>query len=254
VTRELPIAFFDSGVGGLSVLKSLVRALPNENIVYFADDLRSPYGFLPREEVYLQTSRAIKFFEALPVKLILIACHTASVHLNKGESSIPIVDMRDGVFQILDRATSFRRIGILGTSITVESGVYSRPHTFSTDCSPFVSWIEEGCTEIEAQVKGHLRFFNGDAALLACTHFPWLQDQVGKALGPAVSLLDPADKTVEEVKRVLQTKKLLSAEKTEEDRFFVTKNPEKFRVLAERLLGNQISSVNLIDLKENFQQ
>jgi glutamate racemase len=257
--QNKPIGVFDSGFGGLTVLKELQKALPHEQLIYFGDTARLPYGTKSRETIIRYTTQSCSFLVDLGVKLIVIACNTAtSMALDTLSPlfSIPIIGVIDPVIETVVKNSPTGRIGILATRATVQSGVYQKkiqqhlPHAEITAiASPLlVSLVEEGFIDhpithlaiqeytrplLEAEV---------DTVVLACTHFPLIKTLIEQALGPAVQVIDPAFAAARAVQQNFSN--LLSNEKDHRDPyFFVTDDPEKFGRLGPEFLGHSIANV-----------
>lgn len=266
---QLPIAIFDSGVGGLSVFQSLTRLLPCENIIYLADNKRVPYGGLSSEAIVQYTSEAVSFLQERQVKLVVLGCHTASAHCLYNTAirpfqerfSIPIIGVIYGGLQALKQRLDFRRVAVLGTQSTIQSGVYENliqfqnPHleVISIACPLLVPKIESGLlthSDTEALVRGYLQPLLKepvDAVLLACTHYPLIRGVIQKVLGEQVVLLDSSDYTSFEVKEYLAAQNLLNVSGLPHYQFCVTDTPEEFSRRAALFLGSEYRS-NMIHL------
>ncbi|MGH2639992.1 MAG: glutamate racemase [Rhabdochlamydiaceae bacterium] len=259
------IGVFDSGFGVLTVLKELQKTLPYEQLIYFGDTARLPYGTKSRDTIIRYTTQNCSFLAAQGVKLIIIACNTAtSMALDAvaGQFTFPIVGVIDPVIEKVIKTSPTGRIGILGTRATVISGVYQQkihdylPHADITAiASPLlVSLVEEGFIDhpmthlaIQEYVRP-LLLAGVDTVILACTHFPLLKTLIEKALGPAIKVIDPALASAKATKKALSELNLLSDEKNPLDPLFcVTDDPDKFKRLGPQFLGQSITHVKLCD-------
>jgi glutamate racemase len=252
-----PIGVFDSGVGGLTVVKELIRQLPSEDIVYFGDTARVPYGIKSKETVIRFSIENILFLLKQNVKLICIACNTVSsvaLPALKGHFKVPIVGVitpgvREAVY-----ATQNKRIGVMGTRGTINSRTYEfeikqlKPQAKVTavSCPLFVPFAEEGwlsgpvVLEVARTYLKPLKDARVDTAILGCTHYPLLKPVIKKVLGENVTLIDSAKQVAIEVKKILAQEGLLIKAGKGKRRFYVSDNPEWFSDLAGRFLGEKI--------------
>lgn len=255
-----PIGVFDSGVGGLTVLKSLITVLPGENFIYVGDTAHVPYGTKSPEAVKRYSLEIAGFLRRERVKLIVVACNTASaVALGAvRQLGIPVVDViKPGVISALKKANG-GAIGVIGTPATVESAAYNRTFNqldgrvkvVSRACPLFVPLVEEGWFEHPVTVsvaKEYLRpmLANGiKTIVLGCTHYPLLKTTLQKVVGPKVALVDAAQETAAEVKALLLQKNLLNTSvKNHEVKFYATDDPVKFAHIGELFLGRKIPHV-----------
>lgn len=257
------IAVFDSGFGGLTVMSAIRDALPHENIVYFGDTARLPYGNKSAATVIRYVMECAHFLLDKKIKLLVIACHTAcAMALNPLASSFPIPVIGvipPAVRQIAELARK-EKIAILGTRATISSGVYQetiRKHlpdsmVSAIPCPLFVPLVEEGYTDhplAALTVQEYLRPLRSagiDVALLGCTHYPLLQSLIQQELGESVILINPAIACAKSVKELLDEKNLLNPEKElPRYQFYVTDDPEKFRLLGKSFLNYPIEDVKI---------
>ncbi|MBX7067086.1 MAG: glutamate racemase [Parachlamydiales bacterium] len=254
---EAPIGLFDSGFGGLTVMKEIVKLLPNENLIYLGDTANLPYGNKSPETVIRCARANAAFLLERGIKLLIIPCHTACCHaleILKQELPIPIVGVIEPGLQLVH---NFRRIAILGTTSTIESGLYqtqirkqnSNVEIFAKACPLFVPLIEEGFHEhITAKLiaQHYLDELKGkiDAALLACTHYPLLRKVLDEELGANVALIEPAVGCAQIVKKILVEKNQLRIQKEKPHyQFFASDDPEKFRKFGKLFFGTVIEKV-----------
>ncbi|HSX12832.1 MAG TPA: glutamate racemase [Chlamydiales bacterium] len=253
MSHKQPIAIFDSGIGGLTVVKALKEALPCENILYLADNLRMPYGSRDRASIAQFTNEALGFFQKQHVKLIIFACHTVSSVFSE-HFSIPIINVIQGGIQAIGEIPACKKVAILGTERTIQSGVYEKNirllypqiEVYSVPCPKLAPMIESQDREIEKVVQEYLKPIPSvDAILLACTHYPLIKPIFQQAID--IPILDSAENTVREVKAFLSKENLLNASGSPQYQFFATET--NFSEKASRILGHPVRStlVNLIE-------
>lgn len=253
-----PIGVFDSGLGGLTVLKELVKILPHEDFIYFADTAHLPYGEKSKSFLIERTLWIQNFFAEKNVKLIVAACHTASANALESvreHSTIPFLGIVEAAIETLSHLTNTKKIALLATVATVKSGVYQSllqekipsAKIISIACPHFVPIIEqEKLTDpdskelIMATVK-MLRDHQIDAVLLGSTHYPFLQAFLRKELGVNVKLIDPAHSFAVGIRNFLLNKGLSNPKKTAGSiQFFSSKDTDQFKQRALQHLQRQI--------------
>ncbi len=259
---DRPIGMFDSGFGGLTVARAVIDLLPAEDLVYFGDTARYPYGPRPLDEVRefaLEVTRLL--LERHDVKMVVVACNTASaaaLELLHFEFDVPIVGVIDPGVRSLVRATRNGRVGVIGTVGTIGSGAYQRavratraPVDLScAACPGFVEFVERGETASEQvhvlaeRLLAPLVEADVDAMLLGCTHYPFLARTIADVMGRNVVLVDSADETAFEVRSILEETGLgrRSAAKGAH-RFVSSGDVAWFRALGSRLLGPELDGV-----------
>jgi len=249
-----PIGVFDSGVGGLTVVRELIRQLPSEDIVYFGDTARVPYGIKSKETVIRFSIENILFLLKENVKLICVACNTASsfalpVILN--HFRVPIVGVISPGAKEAVYATQNKRIGVIGTRGTIKSRTYEieikrlDPEIKVTPvaCPLFVPFVEEGWLtgKVVRAVAGEylktLKAARVDTVILGCTHYPLLKPVIRECLGRSVTLIDSARQVAIEVKQILSENAWLNNNGKGKHKYYVSDNPEWFSSIAERFLG-----------------
>jgi len=254
-----PIGVFDSGVGGLTVFQALERALPAESMVYLGDTARVPYGTRSPETVARYSLEAQRFLERQQVKMIVVACNTASsVALDalRAQARFPVLGVIEPGARRAVEQSAAGRIGVIGTRATVASGAYKRAiqalrsdaEVISQACPLFVPLAEEGWTDNDVArsvAKTYLEPFRRagvDTLVLGCTHYPLLRNVIAAVLGPSVTLVDSAESAAAEVLALMTREPQLAAQHgtTPEHHFYVTDAPEPFQVVAERFLGRTI--------------
>ncbi len=268
MSQDLPIGLFDSGVGGLTVLREVMRQLPKESTVYFGDTARVPYGSKSKDVISRYSVEIAQFLMQEKVKMIVVACNTASAFalpLLRTRFSVPIIGViAPGAHAALS-ASKTGRIGVIGTEGTIDSQAYTdaihflnpKLEVFGQACPLIVPLVEEGwldkpvALEIVKEYLVPLLKNNIDTLVLGCTHYPLLKNLLAQVAGPAVKLIDSAEETARTVG--LELKKLnLEASKTDgfNRRFFVSDAPEKFERTGQRFLGQQIPGVRRVDISQ----
>ncbi|ASG67662.1 glutamate racemase [Francisella halioticida] len=257
-----PIGVFDSGIGGLTVVKNLMQILPNENIIYFGDIARIPYGTKSRATIQKFAAQTAKFLIEQEVKAIIIACNTISA-LAKDivqdiAKDIPVIDVISAGVSLVK---NLNNIGVIATPATINSNAYALQihknnplaEVYSTSCGLFVSMIEEGFVKgqiVELVAKQYLDYFtdkNIEALILGCTHYPIIKQSISKILN--VDLIDPSLQASQILYDLLVDKKILNTFKVEpEYRFYVTDIPVKFKSVGERFLQTQMQYLEIVSL------
>lgn len=263
---EKPIGIFDSGIGGLTVLGQIMRLLPNENLIYLGDEARVPYGSKSPSTVIKYSLENTNFLIKKGIKLLVVACNTASalsLSILRERFHIPIIGVIEpGVKKALEVSKNLR-IGVIGTEATTKSDAYKREiiknnassQVFQKACPLFVPLVEEGWIEEDVTYKiaeiylSELREKGIDTLILGCTHYPLLKNVIQKTIGFDVYLVDSAVETAVEIRRILEKEKMMRCcDKERYIKFYVTDNPEKFRMMGRRFLGQEINDVEKIDL------
>jgi glutamate racemase len=261
-----PIGVFDSGIGGLTVLKEIIKMLPHENTIYLGDTARVPYGIRSPETVIKYSFENTKFLFTRDIKLLVIACNTASsISLDaiKNSFSIPAIGVIEPGAKAAVKATRNKRVGIIGTDATIMSNAYThvikaldeRIKVCGLPCPLFVPLVEEGWTEgniatlIARKYLKDIRKKNIDTLVLGCTHYPLLKTVISKVMGSSIRLIDSAVETSREIKKTLERLAIIRKEKARPARkFYVTDAPEKFLKLGERFLGEKLGHIEKITL------
>ena len=269
--HNAPIGVFDSGVGGLTVAREIMRQLPNERIVYFGDTARVPYGSKSPETITRYSSQIVRFLQTQQVKAIVIACNSASacaLETLEEETNLPIIDVvRPGARTALETTVN-GKIGVIATEATICSGIYKRyieesgksVSTISKACPLFVPLVEEGLwedpvtDEIAGRYLAELIDSGIDTLILGCTHYPLISSTVGRIMGEKVCLVNPAYETARALKQLLEKKGLESEKRpglgTELYRFFVSDAADKFQKFANSILPYGILSAKVINIEE----
>jgi len=264
------IGMFDSGLGGLTVMRQLLKVLPQEQFIYYGDTARLPYGEKSRETIIRYSLENADFLLTQQIKLLVVACSTASsfaLEQLQQHLDIPVIGMIEPGADIALRSTKTGRIAILGTKGTIRSDAYKNailarnPEAMVTSlaCPLFAPLVEEHFLDHPATsliIQEYLKPLKGqriDTILLGCTHYPLLKDLICAEMGDDVMVIDPAMSCAEKVSSTLNQNSLHKPEEqvigTTEHRFFVSDDPEKFQMLGEIFLGrriNYVESRNLI--------
>lgn len=260
-----PIGVFDSGIGGLTVVNELFKRLPNESIVYFGDTARVPYGSKSPHVVRRFANQDVQFLMRHDVKLIVVACHTASsiaIDSLKRIFDIPILGVVEPGIQGALNCSKTKRVGLVGTKATVSSERYntrfhaidSNVKLFTQACPLFVPLVEEGwlshdVTRSIAEIYlDPLKKENIDALILGCTHYPLLKSLIRDVMGEDVAIIDSAEETAKAVEQALTEKNAESDEFNSEHHFYVSDIPYQFQEIGERFLGRPILNLERVDV------
>lgn len=262
--KDNPIGVFDSGVGGLTVVKELIKEVPNEDIIYFGDTARVPYGTKSPSTVKRFSIENTLFLLKFNVKLIVIACNTSSaIGLSALQKffSIPIIGVIKPGAKAAIRSTRNGRVGVIGTYATISSGAYEKEikhlnnniKVFGQSCPLFVPLVEEGWTNdgvaqtVAAKYLNPLKKKKIDTLILGCTHYPLLESTVQNVMGKEVKLVDSAEETAKEAKDLLEECGLKSdSKKRGRLKIYVSDEPAKISVSAKRFLGRGVDSVEKV--------
>lgn len=260
-----PIGIFDSGLGGLTVLAEILKVLPDEELIYFGDTLRFPYGPKNKQDVRNFSFKIADFLCQQDVKVIVVACNTATASaLNdlKQSYDIPVIGVIKPGARTAVSATENNRIGVIATEGTVASGAYEKAakeirqdiKVYSNPAPALVEYVEKGIFSgkgLEKTIDSYLSPLLGngiDALILGCTHFPLIQDVIGKQAGKVI-VINSAVETAKDLKGILEEKGLLSSVRQSPKRiFFETGNKSRFLELGRLFLGKEIEEVKRIDL------
>ncbi len=270
MNKSNPIGVFDSGIGGLTVVKQLKQFLPKENIVYFGDTARVPYGTKSNSAVIEYAIQDAQFLINKNVKLIVVACNTVSsvaLDILREKFSVPIIGMILPGAKMAVGKSKRKKIGVIGTEATVSNAAYSKEllkidgsiKVYEKACPLFVPLAEEGWLEhpatklIAEEYLSELREHNIDTLILGCTHYPLLRNLIQTVIGEDVELIDSGTAAAVVVEEYLQAQNLLNDSAVEgNDLFYVSDMPAKFRLIAERFLGKKIPNLQKINLEEEL--
>ena len=258
------VGVFDSGVGGLTVLKEIVSLLPGESTLYLGDTARVPYGSKPQSTVEQYSLEDARFLSERKVKALVVACNTIcclATDALRGAFGLPLIGVIAPASKAAAGLTKNKRIGVIGTEGTINSGAYSQAmkqldteiEIFPKACPLFVPLVEEGLLEGEIVQKivdmylVELREKGIDTLILGCTHYPLLKGPIARCMGPGITVLDPATAVAEELKQQLIGHNLLNDQAEGCHDFFFTGQPEKAEKLI-RHLNIEIDSIEQVDL------
>ena len=268
--KKAPIGVFDSGVGGLTVVREITRQLPHENIVYFGDTARVPYGSKSKSNIIRFSEQIIRFLKTKQVKAIVIACNTASalaLDTVRDEFDIPIIGVIVPGARAAVEATANGEIGVVGTDATVKSGTYTKViHQMDPNinvrekaCPLFVPLVEEGFKEhvvteevIEYYLES-LKHTEIDAMILGCTHYPLLRSKIRAYMGERIQIVNPAYETAMDLKRLLQSEDMENDGEegtSSKYEFYVSDAAEKFVNFANTVMPFDISKANIVNIEE----
>lgn len=265
--NDAPIGIFDSGVGGLTVMREVMRQLPSENLVYFGDTARVPYGSKSKNTVIKYSKQIVRFLQTKNVKAIVIACNTASAlaleEIQK-EIDIPVIGVVKPGAKMAADTTKTGNIGVIGTESTIKSGIYNDYlHQINPDitvvskaCPLFVPLVEEGLWEdritedITSRYLHEMKEYDIDSLILGCTHYPLLRRTIGREIGENVKLVNPAYETAKSLKELLKNHELLNSDNIKPGyEYYVSDGAEKFIVFADDVLPCHVKDTNVIDIE-----
>ena len=268
---KAPIGVFDSGIGGLTVVREIMRQIPNEKIIYFGDTARVPYGSKSKETVTRYSRQIVRFLESHDVKTIVVACNTASAYaldeLEK-EIDIPMIGVVKPGAKAAAETTRNGRIGVIATEATIGSRIYNQyieelnhdVTIWGKACPLFVPLVEEGLLqdpvtdEIAKRYLTELIDLDIDTLILGCTHYPLIRSTLGRIMGSEVTLVNPAYETAIELREMLKQKGLLNTEEpglgSNRYQFYVSDTTEKFIRFANSIIKYGILSAKQVNIEE----
>ena len=256
-----PVGIFDSGVGGLTVFDQVKKVLPNESVFYLGDTARVPYGSKSVDVVKHYSLVNVNLLMALGVKAVVVACNTASAaalsFLQERFPNFKIIGVIEPVVEYLLTRPELKRIGIIGTNTTILSGAYQKAlisgnkdlDISAKACPLFVHLVEEGLfdgkiTEMAIEMYlSEMKKNPPDALVLGCTHYPMLRNVISDYFGGKVEILDTAFYTPKKLAGILAENCMKNCGSVENDRFFVTDDPNSFKATAELFLGYKVGNV-----------
>lgn len=269
--KEAPIGVFDSGIGGLTVAREIMRQIPNEKIIYFGDTARVPYGNKSKETVTRFSRQIVRFLESHQVKTIVVACNTASAYALdelEDEIDIPIMGVVKPGAKAAAEATRNGKIGVIATEATINSHIYGEyikelnpdVQIWGKACPLFVPLVEEGLLqdpvtdEIARRYLTELIDLNIDTLILGCTHYPLIRSTIGRIMGENVNLVNPAYETARELKEMLAEKNLLQDQApglgSNQYQFYVSDTTDKFIRFANSIIKYGILSAKQVNIEE----
>jgi glutamate racemase len=262
--QDSSIGVFDSGIGGLTVLQRIMELVPKENTIYLGDTARSPYGTKSVETVLRYSFENAEFLIEKGVKMVVVACNTSTAIAleNLQENiSVPVIGVIEPGVKAALEETKNKKIGVIGTEATIQSGAYTRAlkaleprvEVYSRACPLFVPLVEEGWLDnapVKITVETYLSSLKQsgiDTLILGCTHYPLLKKAIQGFMGRDVKLVDSAEETAKAVQKIL-IKQLLAREKGKgAPSFFVTDAPDRFIKVGQRFLGEKVESAVRIE-------
>lgn len=271
MSSNAPIGVFDSGIGGMTVVRELMSQLPAEQIIYYGDTARVPYGNKSAETIINYSRQIANFLVSQGVKAIVIACNTVSaiaLETLRSEFDLPIIGVVKPGAKAAADATKNGSIGVIATRATINSGIYedflhkTNPdiHVYKQACPLFVPLVEEGWIDDPITDRIIHRYLDGlinrgiDSLVLGCTHYPLLRERIQLAVGDGVTLVNPAYETAKAFKYVLEENNLLTGasdnpEHTPNHEFFVSDSPAQFLDFANTILSDAPISADSVHIK-----
>lgn len=270
VKKSAPVGVFDSGVGGLTVAREIMRQLPNENIVYFGDTARVPYGSKSKDNIIRYSRQIINFLKTKNVKAIVIACNTASalaLDVVREEIDIPIIGVVEPGARAALEVTQTKKIGVIGTEGTIRSAMYEKiirgwdkdATVIGKACPLFVPLVEEGFAKHKVTreiIDYYLASFletDIDSLILGCTHYPLLRSRIREYVGDKITLVNPAYETAMDLKKLLEDSNLGNTGEGQEHAaysFYVSDAADKFKQFANSILPYDIETTKQINIEE----
>ena len=270
IKKSAPVGVFDSGVGGLTVAREIMRHLPNENIVYFGDTARVPYGSKSKDNIIRYSRQIINFLKSENVKAIVIACNTASalaLDVVRGEIDIPIIGVVEPGARAALEVTRTKKIGVIGTEATIRSAMYEKiirgldpeAMVIGKACPLFVPLVEEGFAkhrvtqEIIDYYLASLLEMGIDSLILGCTHYPLLRSRIREYVGNRITLVNPAYETAIDLKKLLESCDMENTGEKQEHAsysFYVSDAADKFKQFANSILPYDIETTQQINIEE----
>lgn len=270
IKKSAPVGVFDSGVGGLTVAREIMRQLPNENIVYFGDTARVPYGSKSKDNIIRYSRQIINFLKTKNVKAIVIACNTASalaLDVVREEIDIPIIGVVEPGARAALEVTQTKKIGVIGTEATIRSAMYekiiqghdSEATVIGKACPLFVPLVEEGFAkhkvteEIIDYYLASLLETDIDSLILGCTHYPLLRSRIREYVGDRITLVNPAYETAMDLKKLLENSNMENTGEGQEHAsysFYVSDAADKFKQFANSILPYDIETTKQIHIEE----
>ena len=264
-SNNRPIGIFDSGIGGLTVLKELQTQLPDESFIYIGDTAHLPYGNKSSQTIINCSQSICQYLLSQDVKLIIIACNTASslaLNFIKQTVNIPVIDVITPVHHLIMKNVQLRRVGIIGTYNTIQSNAYckvlvnsnNKLKVFQQACPLFVPLIEEGLQNdliAHLAIKKYLiNLINNNIELLVlgCTHYPLMKKSIQENIPTSIQILDSAQATADYLTYYLTTHTLLSSKKINNNRIIITDKTENFKSLAKIILNNRRINLEILNI------
>ncbi len=265
IKNNRAIGIFDSGFGGLTVMSAISKLLPKENLIYFGDTAHVPYGSKSKKIVTEFATKISKFLVKNNVKMIVIACNTASafsLDYLKKNIKVPVIGVIKAGSVMAAQNTKNKRVGVIGTEGTVKSSAYEKEikkydnkiNCFSKACPLFVPLVEEGWNNgkiTEDIINVYLKNLVDkkiDTIILGCTHYPLLKETIKKVIGNKINIIDSANAVALAVQTLLTEKKLLRTSGKAAYKFYVSDGPQKFKNIGSKFLGKKILTVKKVEI------
>lgn len=270
-TKHAPIGVFDSGVGGLTVVREIMRQIPNERIIYFGDTARVPYGSKSKDTITRYSRQIVRFLQSHQIKTIVVACNTASAYALdeiEKEVDVPMIGVVKPGAKTAAEVTRSGRIGVIGTEATIHSQLYGKyikelnrdVTIYGKACPLFVPLVEEGLwqdpvtDEIASRYLAELIDLEIDTLILGCTHYPLIRSTIGKIMKESVSLVNPAYETARELKEMLEQQGNLNDTRPalgeNQYQFYVSDMADKFVTFANSIIKYGILSAKTVNIEE----
>lgn len=266
MANEAPIGVFDSGIGGLTVVREIMREMPKESIIYFGDTARVPYGSKSRKTILTYARQIVQFLQSKNVKAIVIACNTATAFALedlRAEVTIPVIGVIEPGAKMASKATRNKQIGVIGTEGTIQSGIYQKmiamydpsAKVYGKACPLFVPLVEEGMLQDSVTIEMAKRYLlelqqrKIDTLVLGCTHYPLLKETIQSVVGSDIILVNPAAETAKQLKHLLQEKKMEKEIGLAGYHFFVSDAAEKFKNFANTILSCDVKEIEHISVE-----
>lgn len=267
-----PIGVFDSGLGGLTVAREIMRNLPDEKIVYFGDTARVPYGSKSRVTIQKYSRQIVRFLKTQDIKAVVIACNTATAYaidaVRAEADGMPVIGVIDPGARVACEETENGRVGVIATKATISSRAYEdairgidpRVKVFGKACPLLVPLVEEGWTHDPVTDEVILRYLDEiladdiDTLILGCTHYPLLRSEFRRLVGDRIHLVNPAYETALELRRFLEEQQLENENPRDPDdpapyRFFVSDEAERFADFANSILPIDVKTAKLVPIE-----
>ena len=269
-SHTAPVGVFDSGVGGLTVAREIMRQLPEENLVYFGDTARVPYGSKSRDNIIRYSRQIIRFLQTKDVKAIVIACNTASAQaldVVREETSIPVIGVIVPGARAAVSESVTKKIGVLGTEGTIRSQMYTKvikemdpeASVAGKPCPLFVPLVEEGFAkhkvtdDIIDYYLADMKESDIDTLILGCTHYPLLRSKIRAYFGDKIHIVNPAYETAMDLKELLTESGLQNTRECGTPanyEFYVSDAAEKFKQFANSILPYDVDMTRQINIEE----
>ncbi|MGD9897541.1 MAG: glutamate racemase [Calditrichaceae bacterium] len=263
-----PIGIFDSGIGGLTVVKELIKLLPDEHLIYFGDTARIPYGTKSKRLIEQYALEDANFLLQYDIKLLVVACNTASslaLPVLEEKLKIPVVGVVKPGARAAVKMSKNKRIGVVGTSATINSSSYGKEislilkdaQVFGQPCPLLVQLVEEGWLDDEITMLTLKKYLEPiliekiDTLILGCTHYPLLEKAIRQVAGPGVNLIDSGRETAKAVKELLNGLNILNnSGRFGANRYYVSDIPAKFEEIGSRFLGQPLKNVERVEFEK----